>query len=197
MNLGKDLVGEKFSKLTVLRLAYTKNKKRYWECACECGNASFVSRTNLVTGNTKSCGCMMGKNTKHGMRKSRPYTIWSSIISRCNNKNVSGYQKYGAKGISVCDKWLTFKGFWEDMKEGYSDDLSIDRKDNSKGYSKENCKWSTNYEQSRNKTNNIVITYNGKSMCLKDWAKLLGIKYTTLWMRIYSRGLSVEDAFTA
>ena len=90
-------------------------------------------------------------NKKHGMSRTRPYGIWRSMKNRCDNPKNSRYQYYGAKGISYCKKWNTFVGFWDDMSDGYSDDLTLERIDNSRGYCKENCQWKSYYEQNSNR----------------------------------------------
>lgn len=198
MKSPRNLAGKKFNKLTVLEIAYKKDNRVYWKCLCECGNTAVVVSSSITRGRTKSCGCLRSNwnHTTHNMRNSRPYRIMQGILTRCNNKNDHNYIKYGAKGITVCDKWLTFEGFWEDMQKGYSDELSIDRIDNSKGYFKENCRWATNKQQVRNRTNTDFIEYNGKTQCLKDWATEYGIKRTTLWQRLYRYNMNFETAIS-
>lgn len=122
---------------------------------------------------------------------------YNSMIQRCYNENNPQYKDYGGRGITVCDRWLEnqegAKGFWnfvEDMGEK-TKGLTLDRINNSKGYSPENCKWSTRKEQQRNRRNSVFITYNGKTQCAKDWALETGINSTTLWRR-YKLGLPLE-----
>lgn len=124
----------------------------------------------------------------------KEYRIWKAMKARCyapSQKNIGKYQKLG---IKVCDRWLhDFDAFLSDMGNIPGDDYSIERIDNTKDYCPENCKWILQRYQSKNRTNSIMYSYKGKTMCLKDWARYLNINYTTLYMRIY-RGASVDDA---
>lgn len=153
----QDLTGQKFGRLTVLeegkkRIKPSGQEKTMWLCECDCKNTTEVTTGDLKNKHTQSCGCLHKEIiTKHGMHKSRQYIAWNSMISRCKYKDNSSFKNYGAKGIGVCDKWNTFEGFWEDMREGYADNLSIDRIDNNKGYFKENCRWATKTQQEQNK----------------------------------------------
>ncbi len=131
----------------------------------------------------------------HGMCGTRPYRIWSSMLTRCNNPKAKSYKDYGGRGIKVCDEWLTFIGFWKDVKKGYSDKLTIDRIYNSKNYNKENFKWATRTEQGNNKKNNVYLTLNGEKKTVAQWVTKLGISKPTLWARL-NRGWSVEKALT-
>ena len=122
-------------------------------------------------------------STKHGMNGTRPYRIWLSLRNRCNNPNHPDYEKYGAKGISYPDKWDDFEVFWEEMKDGYSDDKTIDRIDSQKNYSKENCRWIDYAGQNRNKSTNVYLTYNGETKIIADWAKEVDVPQSTLYRR--------------
>jgi len=140
---------------------------------------------------------IMGRSCEqHGMAKTRQYRIWSGIKQRCFNKNTRNYQIYGKQGVTMCSEWRnSFVHFWEDMKDGYDDTLSIDRIDNTKGYSKENCEWSTPAEQARNMRDNIFVEYKGKSMLFADWSKELGIPYWAIRHRILVQKETPEEAF--
>ena len=124
--------------------------------------------------------------------------IWRAVWSRCNNPKHKHYYLYGGRGIKMCDRWLGengFENFKNDMGDRPSPKHEIDRRDNSLGYSPDNCHWVTDYEQSRNKRSNRNITYNGKTQCLMDWSKELGISHNTLLKRIRS-GWDEIDALT-
>lgn len=129
----------------------------------------------------------------HGMFGSKIYGSWSSMVQRCTDKNHPYYKNYGGKGITVCDKWLRFEGFYEDMKDKHMDGLMIDRKENDKGYYKENCRWISRKEQANNMTTNRIVEIDGYKLTLSQAADKYGVSYTAVRMRIH-RGWSVEEA---
>lgn len=128
--------------------------------------------------------------------RKRLYSIWNGMKIRCYNDKCERYYRYGGRGIKICDKWRNdFQSFYDwSMDHGYSDDLTIDRINNDGNYEPGNCRWATLQEQQHNKSNNIFITYNGKTQDIKQWAEELGIYYQTLYFRIIS-GWPVEKAF--
>lgn len=133
---------------------------------------------------------------EHGMRRSKLYGVWCAMKRRCNNPKEKSYKNYGLKGIKVCEEWeKSFRAFcdWA-LSSGYTDGLTIDRINNSNGYSPENCRWVTQAEQNRNYSKNHLITYKGETKCLADWADELGINRVTIYMRL-KRGKTVEQAF--
>ena len=146
----------------------------------------------------KGCGAS-GKrhwDYKHGMSGTRPYKIWCGMKRRCYNKNEINYARYGGKGVRVSKEGLNFINFWKDMKDGYADDLQIDRIDNSKGYSLENCRWVTVKEQQRNKSNVTLYKHNGKELTSFEWDKELGLARGTVRARIKYYKWSLERALT-
>ena len=199
-----DITGQKFGRLTVIKqYGRSADNRITWLCQCECGNTKIVTGKALRRGETKSCGCYSKeiatlKNTKHGKRHTRLYRIWLMMKNRCNNPKEKFYHCYGGKGIKVCDEWskdfMTFYN-WS-MEHGYNDSLTIDRVNVEKGYSPDNCRWTTLKEQANNKTNNHYITYAGKTQSMMKWAETLGIKYSTLRARINSYKWNIEKAFT-
>lgn len=156
-----------------------------------CGSAFMASTHPSRDGRgrfcSKSCGARYNQ-TKHGhttkKTQSRTYNTWTNMISRCHRPSSPRYESYGAVGIAVCDRWRnSFENFLADMGER-PDGCTIDRIDGSLGYSPENCRWLSIKEQQRNRKNNVMITFDNTTMCLKDWANLLGISSSTLSYRI-------------
>lgn len=197
-----DLRGKKFGRLTVLDLGRERRKCDggvKWVCRCKCGNHKTVSAVDLKNGRVKSCKCLTRelvtkRNRTHGMTKTRIYNTWASMLQRCNNPNNLDYEGYGARGIKVCRRWMKFENFVKDMGERPTG-KSLDRIDNSKGYSPRNCKWSDNKEQARNRRSNKYMTYDGQTKSLPEWAELYGISQRCLHRRL-KRGLSPYEALT-
>jgi hypothetical protein len=113
------------------------------------------------------------------------------MIQRCTDPGASGYERYGGAGITVCERWLKFENFLEDMGER-PEGTTLDRQENDKGYSKENCQWSTRREQARNRNTNVFVLIDGKRLCLKDAAVELGLRYSTLLSRMRRGTLNLE-----
>lgn len=152
-----DLTGRSFGLLTVLSLAPTGDRKRHWICLCGCSRETVVSGANLRSGNTRSCGCVRSQKSgerrrSHGRTRTPEYRAWSQLIQRCTNPKNPRYSTYGARGISVCKRWLQFAHFLEDMGARPAADLSIDRVDNDRGYEPGNCRWATRSQQAQNTT---------------------------------------------
>lgn len=192
-----DIIGQKFGRLRILEVITKKEDKnrKYYKCKCECGNVVIIRADSLKSGKTQSCGCLQKeKVTKHNLYKSRIYRIWRHLKERCIYKKSKDYKNYGTRGISVCEEWKnSFEKFyiWS-MKHGYTDNLTIDRKNVNGNYSPENCRWITFKEQSINKRNNVKILFNGKNLCISEWAELTGINYHTIRNRLKA-GKKPED----
>ena len=139
----------------------------------------------------------MNGNYRHGLRHKRIYNIWRSMRQRCMNPNCYSYKHYGAKGVSVCDEWQDPKVFSEwAYKNGYADDLTIDRIDVNGNYTPDNCRWVTQKVQQNNRRNNSLLEYNGVTHTTHEWSEIVHISYRTLWARINVRGWNVEKALT-
>lgn len=132
----------------------------------------------------------------HGMNRTRPHIIWKHIRGRIYNKKNAAYKNYGGRGITICKRWSKFELFWQDMKDTYEPHLTIDRIDNNKGYSPENCRWADRTIQSRNRRNNIRYRYQGFELTLPEFAKKYKIPYKTLRARIIKLNWPIEKAIS-
>lgn len=192
-----DLKGKRFGKLLVQRLHHKEPNVIWWECICDCGNIVVVRASNLRSGTTKSCGCLLREaHTTHGDTHTRLHNIWTNMKSRCNNPKNPRYKDYGGRGITICKEWdKSFTAFrmWA-MDNGYRDDVSIDRIDNDKGYSPSNCRFVDKYTQANNKRNNYHITYEGRTQTINEWSRELGLSVKTLRSRLDRSKWSIKDA---
>ena len=150
-----ELTGERFGRLVVIGEAGHQKAKRLWLCQCDCGGKAQPTTHNLRSGNTQSCGCWKreaaaGTLATHGMAYTREYGIWRGMIRRCTNPNCNAFKYYGARGITVCDRWLAgFENFYADMGAS-GPGLSIDRINNDGNYEPGNCRWATHKQQANN-----------------------------------------------
>lgn len=187
----KDLTGQRLGHWTVIGESHRSGKVVYWTCVCDCGNTSVVAGAELRNGHSsqcRSCG-----SSSHGCHSLPEYKIWMGINCRCHCKNASGYERYGDRGIGICEEWKSFEIFFRDMGPRPSPAHSIERIDNDGDYCKANCRWATRTEQMRNMSRNHLITYQGQTLCLQEWSDRLGINKATLRKRL-DRGWSVERA---
>lgn len=183
----QDLTGMRFGRLLVVCRAENIGKATAWNCVCDCGKEKVISGSSLRSGESRSCGCLRKEllssyakqaSKTHGLSKTRIYRIWHGMKKRCGT--VKHYES-----ISVCDEWKDFIPFYEwAMGNGYSDNLTIDRIDGSKGYSPENCRWATQKVQQNNKSNNVFVEINGERRVLSEWSDISGIPLETLRNRL-------------
>lgn len=188
----KVLEGHRFGRLFAVR--YITETKDY-ECLCECGNKKLFKSNQLKSGRVVSCGCYnREKSRTHGLGASKVYHVWHSMIQRCSNPEHVEWKRYGARGISVCERWLDFENFYADMGDPPVG-LSLDRKDNNGNYCKENCKWSTKNEQQRNRRDTRFVTFQGETKPIAAWAEQFGKKRKVVYSRIFCHGWSPQRAF--
>lgn len=200
-----DMTGREFEECVVIKRSdklSKDGKKIFWECECKCGNTFTARGSDIRSGNTKSCGCLVKKKARtrkgaHGQRNSRIYTIWNNMKLRCYNKNQNNYFNYGGRGIKICDEWKNdFTTFYNwAIENGYSDELSIERINNDGDYEPSNCKWANLHEQARNKRNNRFLEHDGKKMIAPDWSKVTGIPEKIIYDRM-TKGWDDERVLT-
>jgi hypothetical protein len=190
-NCTNDLTGTKFNHLTVIGKSEHKGAKwkKYWDCLCVCGTVKPITTYAITHQRNKSCGCRKGEGnigikSLSGLNKSE-FNSWWSMKNRCYDPNHKNYKHYGGRGIRVCEEWNeNFSAFLNDMGKKPTSNHTIERVEIDKGYYKENCKWATKMEQARNKRNNVIVTFEGKTMCLAEWAEFLGVHRGILAARI-------------
>jgi len=189
----RDITDVRFGRLTARWPSGRRILSTIWLCSCDCGALVNVALSRLANGETASCGCLRKiLATKHGHASTPEYHTWADMLQRCLNPKVLGYSRYGGRGITVCDRWLSFKNFLADMgPRPYK--LTIERKNNDGNYEPGNCRWATRKEQQNNMRTNVRLTYQGKTQNLSQWAIELGINRVTLNMRLL-KGWSVEKA---
>lgn len=189
-----DLTGRNFDKLKVVERAEDKGGQTMWLCSCECGNVTIVNASALRSGHTKSCGCYRYTipkeiNTKHGKSRTQTHKTWCDIKSRCLCLTDHAYKDYGGRGITVCDRWrYSFEAFYEDVSKlphFNEKGFTLDRIDNDGNYEPNNVRWVDRITQGNNKRNNRLITYNGETHTMAEWARIKGINYNLLANRLY------------
>ena len=194
-----DLSGNKYGKLTVMKLDLNNTKRIHYLCRCDCGKIISVRADSLKSGAIKSCGCLSKerareqglKNTKHGgnrrlgsKEERRLYGIWSGMKSRCRNMKEKSYKNYGGRGIDYCEEWNEFAPFqqWA-LSNGYANNLTLDRIDNNEGYNPDNCRWVDYTAQNNNRTNSIHLVIDGIDHTLSEWCRISGISYKVAYAR--------------
>lgn len=202
----KDLTGQRFNRLTVIALdgiyeSPSGTRRAAWICQCDCSKVTVVRTINLTSGEVKSCGCLRNETTikrnfKHGLTNSPEYTTWQNMISRCYDKKNPSFKYYGQRGIRVCERWHDFVHFLTDMGRKPSPIYTIERINNDGNYEPTNCKWATQKEQSINKSNTLIVTFNNQTKSLIEWSEIININYKVLKDRLCEYGWTVERAFT-
>lgn len=198
-----DRAGQRVGRLVVFSRAPNKVEgnavRACWVCHCDCGAKIVVTGASLNKGlqnkgGTRSCGCLVGKTIKHGKVNDSVYRTWHMMLQRCINPKNSCFHSYGGRGITVCDEWRDFTKFFADMGDR-PQGTTLDRIDNSKGYSKENCRWATKIQQGNNRRTNRIISLNGITKTLAEWARFTGLTTYAIRARINS-GWTIERSLT-
>lgn len=198
--------GQRFGSLQVVGEVVRNGGCRVVSCLCDCGNEKLFNLANLFSGSSKTCGCRRAitaaengvRNRKHGGatggKRTPTYLSWASMRQRCLNPNATGYSRYGGAGIGICPEWAGddgFSAFLADMGER-PEGQTLDRKDNAKGYSPENCRWADMATQKRNRSVARLITYNGETKTAAEWARDVGTHRNNILRRL-KRGLPLDQ----
>lgn len=195
--------GQRFGRLAVVRFERLAGRANAYLCQCDCGKTSVTTAQKLIAGKTHSCGCLARETSalvhlrhghaRHNGKTTSTYKVWSGMKARCLSPSDKSFSQYGGRGITVCERWLTFENFLADMGE-HPAGMSIERKDNLGNYEPDNCKWATVTEQNRNKRTSVFIEHNGERRTISHWSEILGVPRSVL--RYYIRaGLSIDYAF--
>ena len=206
MKSTNDLSGKRCGTLTVVKkLGSGRFQRIYWLCKCDCGNEKILSTGDFNSGHYTSCGCLKGQHIsqskmQHGLCGTRIHSIHRDMLARCYNPHKVRYERYGGRGITVCDEWRGKQGlkhFYEwAIQNGYSDDLTIDRINFDGNYEPSNCRWVTMQKQNCNTSRNINITLDGETHCLAEWCEIKGLNYPRVYQRIYKLKWDYERALT-
>lgn len=200
----KNIANQKFGHWTAISYAcHDKHGHIMWLCKCDCGTTRLVLYNSLISGKSLSCGCLRIKNCikaskTHGLTETRLHRIWGNIKTRCLNKNTNCYSYYGGSGITICDEWINdFKKFYDwAIDNGYQENLTIDRKDNTKGYSPDNCRWVNKHIQACNQRLYKNNTTGIKGICKygDKWKAQIGVNNKVKSLGTYN---TIEEAYNA
>lgn len=187
--MNNQMDGQIFGRWTVVSFAFARPPHRYYNCRCVCGVERAVQGPSLVSGVSRSCGCLrreVSRNirVKHDSCGHPAYQSWTAMRRRCQDKNMTAYSNYGGRGISVCAEWQTFEGFWEDMGALWRQGLTIERNDNDGNYEPGNCRWATYKEQSHNKRNTVLVDTPWGLLAQSEAARRGGISLGALIHRM-------------
>lgn len=198
----RNITGMRFGRLIAIKwVGKNKHNQSIWECKCDCGNIIDINSNSLISGNTKSCGCLkkevarkllIDQTVTHGKSSHPLYERWCAMKRRCNNKNDLSH---GGRGIKVCNEWVNdFEEFYNwAINNGFDENLTLDRIDNDGNYEPNNCRWTTYETQANNCRSNKRIEYLGETHTLAEWSKLYNIDQNKVQRRL-SVGWDISDA---
>ncbi len=191
-----DLAKRRFGRLVVMEFVGINNhRKAIWLCQCDCGRSANVLRGGLLSGKTRSCGCLHDEVAtqrvyRHGQYGTPTYRTWAGMIARCTNPNEHCYGNYGGRGIKVDARWMLFENFYEDMGDK-PPSLTIERINNDGNYEKGNCRWASRPEQTRNTRKTRRLTLDGVTKCISEWARDFGVSTHTIARRLRGKPLAI------
>lgn len=202
-----DIIGHRFGRLVVTGLSHSDNG-RIWLCSCDCGAVHTARTGHLRAGAVQSCGCLVVETAAatgrasghlrrtHGMSRSRLDTTFDNMIKRCYRPNASRFERYGGRGIQICDAWLKDRSefFRWALANGYAENLSIERIDANGHYSPSNCRWATGKEQANNTSRSRLLSWAGETLTVAQWAERLGVPGKAMQHRV-NRGWAAERIF--
>jgi hypothetical protein len=199
-----DLTGQRFGRLTAeVKLSKNERRQWIWRFRCDCGSVLETYAQRVLSGGTKSCGCIQkeiaGASLRtHGKSLSKEHACWKHIIQRCTNPKNGQWKNYGGRGIEICSRWRdSFEAFLEDMGYAPEKGFKIERVDNSKGYEPGNCEWKLMKPNVRNRRITVKVMYEGKERILGELCETEGVPYMPVYQRIFIYGASPEDAVSA
>lgn len=195
-----NIIGKKYGMLTIIDekppIKVSGKNKRIVLCRCDCGNTVETRLWYLGSGKKKSCGCL--KSSQNGLGTTKLCKVWNGMHRRCENPRDKSYERYGGRGIKVCDAWSGKDGFmtfreWA-LSNGYKEGLTVDRIDVNGWYSPENCRWATYKEQNNNQTENHWVTYRGETHTISQWSDITGVSQNNIMQRLNKLNYSVGEA---
>lgn len=171
----------RFGRWTVV--SYATGLESRWNCVCDCGTQKTVRRCHLVSGESQACGCQRKGHVTHGKSRTPTWQSWKTMKYRCQDPNSNEYHRYGARGISVCERWQKFENFLSDMGER-PPGTTLDRIDSRGNYEPGNCRWADKYVQANNRSNSRKLHIGPVSKTLADWVRSAGVKYSLVQGRM-------------
>jgi hypothetical protein len=188
-SLSPDISGQKFGMWTVVeRRGSMPYGGAGYLCRCDCGSEKLIGATTLRKGNSTGCGCvslqlLVKRSTTHGLTNHPLYGAWCRMKDRCYYEKHLHFDRYGGRGIKVCERWLTFENFYSDNLGRWKPGLTLDRENNDGDYSPDNCRWTTRLVQTRNRSNTVKMTLNGETLSIGEWAERIGVSRNALYLR--------------
>jgi len=217
-----DITGQRFGRLKAVKFVEKRIRSKkdphhydyYWLFRCDCGRKVTINKRSVIRKNTRSCGCYnleilkrggrYNNNYRHGMKNSAFYQVWLNMKTRIQYPCSNSYKNYGARGITICSRWMKFENFRDDMHKSYLEHIKqygkkntfIERINNNGNYLLENCRWATREEQNFNKRNNRIINFKGINKTVTEWCRILKLPHSAISRRINHLKWNINRALT-